>query len=231
VFLKVFGCQCFPNLRAYNSHKFSLRSKPCVFLEYNTSHKDYKCYHPETSRIFISRDVIFHEDVFPFSNTTPAPVPPSSNLVSISLPPSIPQTLALSTPPTNPVLNTPSSPTSVSIYSSSIPSVSSLAEPDVSSMQQPLCLHPMRTRSQNNVRTIRQLIDGIVRYPLPQALVSEATLTEPTCFTNAVKVSEWCTVKVSEWRIAMQTEFNALLKNSTWTLVPSSVAKNAVGCK
>jgi len=73
----VFGCQCFPNLRAYNSHKFSLRSKPCVFLGYSTSHKGYKCYHLETGRIFISRDVIFHEDVFPFSTTTPTPVPSS----------------------------------------------------------------------------------------------------------------------------------------------------------
>jgi hypothetical protein len=77
-------------------------------------------------------------------------------------------------------------------------------------MQQPLHLHP--TRSQNNVMTIRKLTDGTVHYPLPRALISEAALTVPTCFTNAVKVSE-------------------LLKNSTWTLVPSSVAKNVVGCK
>jgi len=62
-----------------------------------------------------------------------------------------------------------------------------------------------------------------VRYPLPRALISEDALTEPTCFTNAVKVSEW--------RTAMQTKFNALLKINTWTLVPSSVAKNVVGWK
>jgi hypothetical protein len=88
-------------------------------------------------------------------------------------------------------------------------------------MQQPLHLHP--TRSQNNVMTIRKLTDGTVHYPLPRALISEAALTVPTCFTNAVKVSEW--------RTAMQTEYNDLLKNSTWTLVPSSVAKNVVSCK
>jgi hypothetical protein len=63
-FLKVFGCACFPNLRPYNSHKFSLWSKPCVFLGYSTRHKGYRCYHLETSRIFISRNVIFHDSFF-----------------------------------------------------------------------------------------------------------------------------------------------------------------------
>jgi hypothetical protein len=29
----------------------------------------------------------------------------------------------------------------------------------------------------------------------------------------------------------MQVEFNALLKNQTWSLVPPSAANNAVGCK
>jgi hypothetical protein len=65
-FLKVFGCACFPNLRPYNSHKFSLRSKQCFFLGYSSHHKDYKCYHHEYSRMFISHDVVFHETVFPF---------------------------------------------------------------------------------------------------------------------------------------------------------------------
>jgi hypothetical protein len=81
----------------------------------------------------------------------------------------------------------------------------------------------MQTRSQNNIRQLRQLTDGTVRYPLLWALLSESTLIEPTCFSNAVKISEW--------RIAMQVEFNALLKNHTWSLVPPMAAKNVVGCK
>jgi hypothetical protein len=223
-FLKVFGCPCFPNLRAYNSHKFSLHSKPCVFLGYSTLHKGYKCYHSETGRIYVSRDVIFHEDVFPFSNTPPSanPAPPSS-IPSFSFPLPIPHSMAISTPPTEIIPTLPSSPTHASPPSPSISSFSYPAEPDVAPDQQPTCLHPMRTLSQNNVSTIRKLTDGTGRYPLPQALLSEAAITEPTCFTNAVKVSEW--------RTAMQTEFNALMKNSTWNLVPASVAQNVVGCK
>jgi hypothetical protein len=49
----------------------------------------------------------------------------------------------------------------------------------------------MRTRSQNNVRQIRQLTDGTVKYPLPQALLLETALLELTYLFNVVKVSEW----------------------------------------
>jgi hypothetical protein len=224
-FLKVFGCTCFPNLRAYNSHKFSLRSKPCVFLGYSTLHKGYKCYHSATSRIYISRDVIFHEEVFPFSNTPPSanPAPPSSIPPSVSLPLPIPHSMAISNPPTDIIPILSSSPDRASPFSPSVSSFSPPTELVVAADQQPTRIHPMRTRSQNSVSTINKLTDGTVRYPLPRTLLSEATITEPTCFTNAAKISEW--------RTAMHTEFNALLKNSTWTLVPASVAKNVVGCK
>jgi hypothetical protein len=131
--------------------------------------------------------------------------------------------MAISTPPTEIIPTIPSSPNRASPPSPSISSFSSPAELDVALDQQPTRIHPMQTRSQNNVSTIRKLTDGTMRYPLPRALLSEAAITEPTCFTNAVKVSEW--------RTAMQTEFNALMKNSTWTLVPTSVAKNVVDCK
>jgi hypothetical protein len=37
-FLKMFGCECWPYLRPYNSHKFSFHSKSCLFLGYSKPH-------------------------------------------------------------------------------------------------------------------------------------------------------------------------------------------------
>jgi hypothetical protein len=39
----------------------------CVFLGYSAMHKGYKCLDHRTGRIYISRDVIFDEAVFPFA--------------------------------------------------------------------------------------------------------------------------------------------------------------------
>lgn len=69
--LRVFGCACWPNLRPYNIRKFQFHSKQCVFLGYSPLHKGFKCLDPPIGRIYISRDVTFDENVFPFSQLHP----------------------------------------------------------------------------------------------------------------------------------------------------------------
>jgi hypothetical protein len=92
-FLKVFGCACWPNLRPYNTRKVAFRSTRCAFLGYSPMHKGYKCPDISTGRIYISRDVVFDEDVSPFAelhsnagarlrteiNLLPSTLLPSSN--------------------------------------------------------------------------------------------------------------------------------------------------------
>jgi hypothetical protein len=51
--------------------KLSFRSTRCVFLGYSSHHKGFKCLEPNTGRVYISRDVIFDESVFPFANLHP----------------------------------------------------------------------------------------------------------------------------------------------------------------
>lgn len=64
--LKSFGCLCYPNLKPYNQHKFAYKSTPCTFLGYSLNHKVFKCL-DDKGKIFISRNVIFDEHTFPFS--------------------------------------------------------------------------------------------------------------------------------------------------------------------
>lgn len=66
--LKIFGCACWRNLCPYNSHKLQFCSKQCVFLVYSNMHKGFKCLDISTGRIYISRDVVFDESIFPFAS-------------------------------------------------------------------------------------------------------------------------------------------------------------------
>lgn len=69
--LRVFGCACWPNLRPYNAHKLAFRSKQCAFLGYSNLHKGFKCLDIASGRIYISRDVVFDESIFPFAKLNP----------------------------------------------------------------------------------------------------------------------------------------------------------------
>jgi hypothetical protein len=83
----------------------------------------------------------------------------------------------------------------------------------------------MTTRSHNLIFKPSKFTDGRIKYPLPQALTASIALheEEPTCVSQANKSAEW--------RAAMNTEFDALFKNGTWSLVSSSPNMNIVGSK
>jgi len=67
--LKVFGCLCFAHPRTRPNDKFAPHSRKCIFAGYPYGKKGWKAYDLETHEIFVSRDVIFHEHIFPFASS------------------------------------------------------------------------------------------------------------------------------------------------------------------
>jgi hypothetical protein len=70
--MRVFGCACWPSLRPYNRTKLQFRFVRCAFFGYNNLHKGYKCSDISSRWVYISRDVIFDENIFPFVQLHPS---------------------------------------------------------------------------------------------------------------------------------------------------------------
>jgi hypothetical protein len=299
--LKVFGCACWPNLRPYNATKLNYRSLQCVFLGYSPLHKGYKCLHIPTNRVYISRDVVFDEHVFPYATITPqaprliaehtllptllpptstagdqhvarttAPaMPDASNLPSTSSPAvdhrsqvvgsgadgghtmvqaSVPDLLQEPVPLTSMTEAVPLSDVSADTQSSPAPRVSSHLsdQPQQATLPASSAVPPPdqpvvapenrsvpdtrpRTRLQNNILKIKDFGPDVIRYdPAKKGFLAQTSSLDsdeeaPGSYSDALRLPHW--------QKAMQEEYDALINNGTWQLVPPVSGRSPVDCK
>jgi hypothetical protein len=310
-FFKSFGCACFPLLRPYSKKKFNLRSKECVFLGYASNSKDYLCLDPLTSRMYVSRHVVFNESHYPFSSSTsschqpsqstpsfwlsnllffhpcqlpsvlgpapqsspsPSPRPTQSTAsplqntlpsilgpIPLSLNPPIisgPNLESLpitqpdsSTPHPNPY-NTLSSSTSSALpnltvpvhhTANSSPCFSILPNPTApahhtASPLPPSSILPNPTTTINPTATINP-VPTLSFHPMQTR--SKSGIVKKKCFASSTTINYLETEppnytiasEIPEWRAAMASEFDALHRQHTWSLVPPCPDQNVIGCR
>lgn len=272
--LRVFGCACWPNLRPYNTHKLSFRSKQCVFLGYSSMHKGFKCLDISTGRVYISRDVVFDETVFPFeklhanagallrseilllpsnllnpahsgdrivddhiTNSSTNPVELADYEFSVAGENSTGEQVPVaeedhganfeedSTTPVAPVspgadrrqpAATDQAPEGATGGMASLIPAAVESEAVATAVPLPATERP-RTRSQNNIHKPKALPSDFVSYGL------SATVEEPASLQQALEDPKW--------RGAMDEEYDALMHNETWHLVPRKGISNVVDCK
>lgn len=64
-FLRSFGCLCYVSTLQKDRNKFSTRAGQCVFVDYSSEYKEYKILHLDTNLVSVSRNIVFHETIFP----------------------------------------------------------------------------------------------------------------------------------------------------------------------
>lgn len=204
--LRVFGCLCYPNLTSTTCHKLQPRSTECVFLGFSSNHRGYKCLDLSSNKIILSRHVIFDETSFPFSRLH-KPSPQSYDFLTDESSPYLTHffvndslmnnnyppanTTNPESPPSSPLTDTPTS--TSSSYGSPTPPP-----------PPPTNNRSMVTRSQHGIFKPKKHFN----------------LSSNTIKMSPLPKSHLTALQDHNWKLAMTNEYNALIKNKTWDLVP-----------
>jgi hypothetical protein len=234
--LKVFGCLCYANTLTRSRHKFDARAKPCVFLGYPVGVKGYKLYDLISKSFFISRDVQFHETIFPFALSHSEPIhSPSPDLVlplpsSDFAPSSLVSDISSSSIPPNFFVPISSSPSPIS-HPPEPARKSSRLKNRPGYLQDYHCHLATSSGSPSGLSPSSGILYDITSFLSYNKLSSNhkhfslsiSSIVEPTYYHQAVQHAEW--------RDAMHNEIQALELNNTWTVVDLPPSKQAIGCK
>jgi len=245
--LRVFGCLCYVNTLSRNRHKFDARAKPCIFLGYPASVKGYKIYDLQSKSVFVSRDVKFHETIFPFALHSPyqQASTQTSNTLVVPLPTQdvVPYSSSYISSTSTHNFATPISSSHNSIILVSSPSPPLVPIPDHSHRkslrvkQKPGYLQDYHCNLDASSSSIPQSSSSSgIPYDIFVFLsyqnlssnhkmfsLSVSSIVEPKYYHQAVKHAKWCE--------AMYNEIKALELNNTWSIVDLPPSKKAIGCK
>ncbi|GJT07254.1 ribonuclease H-like domain-containing protein [Tanacetum coccineum] len=231
--LRTFGCLCYPHL--YPDHKLEPRATLVIFLGHASNHRGYRCLDLHTNKIIISRHVTFDETVFPYGSTQSASVPsytfldePDINPLSISVSTIQPPVHEPTTPPTSQThaahslsltTQTPITPYSTQSNDHATPPSPNSAQHVPTIIPDPPSINPNPDSVHHMVTHFRVGTNRPVEHlTLHVSSVSPLPISYRKAFNDV------------NWQSAMRDEYNALITNSTWTLVPRPPDVNVVRC-
>lgn len=254
---RVFGCLAFTSTLSAHRIKFDARSRISVFIGYPPGMKGYRLYDIQTKQVFISRDVIFHEEIFPFHT-----IASTSNLFDPF--PDLVLPVPSFSGPVSPSHVTPEIESCEDHVSVPEPSASNGDQVDESPEQTEQTVDNFGTSAdcltRHNVSPVRRSsrpskppsylryfhcnlvsqqnvsLPSSTAYPL-EKFVSYDTLSSADK-NSVLNVSSNYepqffheAIKYPEWRKAMQAELAAMEENKTWTVTPLPHGKHSIGCK
>ena len=171
--------------------------------------KGYKVYNLHTKQFLVSRNVVFHEDKFPFKDSVMTAAAPASDFPILV----IPKSLDIDT-------------------LSSIPIVAPTPHPQPPpALVQPLCRFSWTFRPPAYLQDFacaiahpiaKHLSNNRLNAPYSAFINNVTIVFEPKFFHQAIKHTKW--------RQAMQEDLDAMLSTNSWSVVPFPVGKTPIGC-
>ena len=200
--LRAFGRLCYASTSLTHHPKSSLRARAAVFLGYPPGYKGYKLFNLDTNQMFISRNVIFHETIFPFTQSPSHSSPSYFDIFSDRVLP---------------------------YFSSCVPTTSTSPSSNNSKRltRPPVHLsdyHCYLTQHNSSLYHLSHYLSYNRLSPIHKSFVFVLSLeTEPKSYNEASQSPLW--------RVAMDTELQALEANSTWHIMSLPSGKHTVGCR
>jgi len=251
--LRVFGSICYPNMRPYRENKLGDKSQQCVFMGYPANCDGYICMNMEDGRTILSRDVVFLENDFlskkDLNSENTEQLDHSSDdeheqeivhtagtetLVRSEKIPnnsfSIPdiQTYVRRKNVTQPAEH----PHAVSISEHPIDAIDEQqAMADNLLNEESISVSSKSSSDEEYHPDESEEEEKVVHIPVTRGVVKRGNPKYVLSITPTQKIAPK-SVKLAladpEWKDAMQQEYDALMRNETWELIPKSATDNVI---
>lgn len=247
--LRIFGCSAYSQIPDNKRAKLDTKALKCIFVGYGQplGVKGYRLYHPDSKKLFFSRDVIFHEDQILSGTTNEEPDSAQSQSELNSDPVYLildkPQPFNMADQPNEQHDNedhdnsdfqvpTPSLPQTLPTSIVSPKSTSTSPTPAHQINMSPHLRAHLRQNSSPSKSTIRKSERANKGTWKSTKFHDEAAYAYFTEVADPSSVSEaLSSTDASHWRQAMESEYSSLMKNKTWILVDPPPQKSIVSTK